>query len=417
MNMNAKKTFGSIAAFLALATIPPSAQGDVITDWNEIALSTLAAVQEARVPPATRVLAMVHVAMYDAANSADHRYSPYVIHDCAPRGTSPEVSAVLAAYTVLLGLYPEQKVGLDAALRASLDNISESRGKDLGTIWGTSVGNRILELRSHDGSNVTTAYNQTPVPGVWRPTPPDFTPAVFVSWSHVLPFTIENGSQFRAAPPPSIYRQRFRHDLEEVKSLGAADSITRTPDQTEIAIFWVENSFITWNHIAQVVAKGRNDLLQNARLFALLNFAEADGAITAFDSKYTYNFWRPVTAIQEGLDNRRRSIPPDPSWMPLRQTPAHPDYTSQHAVLGSAAATVLAFFFENDNIPFSVTTSSLPGVSRSFESFSEAAKENGEARIYVGFHFRTAVQMGLHQGRELAGWICDDFLVEDDDDN
>lgn len=414
--MHTKRMMSLVAAMVTIASFPPGLRGDAITDWNTTALGTLAAAGEGRVPPATRVLAMVHAAMFDAVNSVHRRYSAYAIRDCAPTGTSAEAAAVLAAYTVLLGLYPAQKPMLDTALAASLDGISENRGKNSGILWGKFVGNRILELRSHDGSELTLAYDQPPAPGVWQPTPPDFAPAVFVAWPHVLPFALASGSQFRAAPPPSIYGERFRRDLEEVKALGAVDSTTRSPVQTEIAIFWVENSFITWNHIAQTIAQGRNDLLQNARLFALLNFAEADGCITAFDSKYTYNFWRPVTAIQEGVSNGKRSIIPDPSWTPLRQTPLHPDYTSQHAVLGSAAASVLAFFFDNDNIPFSVSTSSLPGVTRSFDTFSQAAKENGDARIYVGFHFRTAVRRGSQQGREIADWICDNLLTEDRDD-
>jgi hypothetical protein len=285
----------------------------------------------------------------------------------------------------------------------------------LGVVWGGLVGNRILILRQNDGSNVQATYDQPPAPGVWQPTPPDFTPAILVAWGDVTPFTLQNGSQFRAPGPPSIYRERFRRDFEEVKSLGALDSTIRTPEQTEIALFWPEGSHITWNHIAEIVAGQYNhSLVENARLFALLNFAQADGAITAFDSKYTYNFWRLVTAIQEGVSNGRRSLPADPTWFPLQQTPAHPDYTSQHAVLGSAVATVLAFFFGTDRVPFSVTTSL--GVPRSFQSFSEAAEENGNSRVYIGFHFRSAVVDGMKQGREVGDWVCDNFLTENDDD-
>jgi len=388
---------------------------DVVTDWNTITLTTLTAAGEGRVTRATRALAMVHAAIYDAVNSVEQRYSPYAVTARAPGGTSPEAAAVLAAYTVLVGLYPSQKPALDGALTNSLSAIPSGNSKGQGVAWGTSVGNTILVLRSHDGSTVQATYNQPPAPGVWQPTPPAFAPAILPAWGSVTPFTLRSGSQFRAPAPPSVYNARFRRDFEEVKSLGAGDSAVRTPEQTEIALFWLEGSHITWNHIALTIAeRHHHSLLQSARLFALLNFAEADGSITAFDSKYTYNFWRPVTAIQEGVSNGKFSLPPDPSWLPLQPTPAHPDYTSQHALLGSAAATVLEFFFETDHIPFTVTTSF--GVPRSFDSFSQAAEENGNSRVYVGFHFRTAVLRGMHQGADVGEWVCDNFLTDHRDD-
>ena len=402
---------------LALLFTTPALRADAVTDWNAITFETLAAAGVRRVPPATRTLAMVHAAIYDAVNSIEHRYSPYLVRECAPKGALPYAAAVLAAYTVLLNIYPDQKLALDTALAKSLSEIPDSPSKALGAAWGTAVGSRFVSLRSNDGSAQSIAYMEPPAPGVWRPTPPDFTPGVLVAWAQVTPFALLSGSQFRALPPPSIYKTRFRRDLDEVKALGSLNSTVRTPEQTEIALFWAENSDVTWNHIAVIVAEQRSrSLISNARLFALLNLSEADGSIIAFDTKYTYNFWRPITAIQEGVINGRHTIPPDPSWLPLvSPTPAHPDYTSQHAILGSASANVLAFFFGTDRIPFTVTSSS--GVARHFDSFSQAAEENAHSRIYIGYHFRTAVERGLRQGKDLGDWVCDNFLTNDDDDD
>jgi hypothetical protein len=228
---------------------------------------------------------------------------------------------------------------------------------------------------------------------------------------------LRRGSQFRADPPPSIYSRRYARDFEEVKSLGAIDSTTRTPDQTEIALFWVENSQITWNRIAEIVASGRpRDLVENARLFALLNLAGADAVIASFDTKYAYNLWRPITAIQEGIAGGKSPFAPDPAWTPLQPTPAHPDYTSLHVIYGASAATVLAYFYCTDQIPFSLSTGSLPGVTRSFHSFSQALDEMAVSRIYVGYHTRTAVRVGARQGRAIGEWVSDRFLTEDRDE-
>lgn len=411
------KTFGIIASIALSLVFQMPLRADPVTDWNEITLATLASVNEARPSPSSRVLAIVHVAIYDAVNSIDQRFSPYAVEAQPAVGASPEAAAVAAAYTALVSLYPSQAQPLGEAYAKSLAAIRDGAPKKRGITVGEFVANTIVMLRASDGSNTAATYNQPLAPGIWRPTPPAFAPAVWVAWGKVTPFTLRRGSQFRAEPPPSIYSHRYARDLEEVKSLGAIDSTTRTPEQTEIALFWVENSQITWNRIAEIVAaRHKRSLAENARLFALLNLAGADSVIASFDTKYTYNLWRPITAIQEGIVSASNPIAPDSTWTPLQPTPAHPDYTSLHVIYGASAATVLASFYCTDEVPFSLTTGSLPGVVRSFHSLSQALEEMSVSRIYVGYHTRTAVRVAARQGSAIGDWVCDRFLTEDRDE-
>ena len=390
---------------------PNLARADMVTDWNQTTLNTQAAVPFGiRTPPATRALAMVHAAIYDSVNAIYRQYAVYAVNAQAPNGTSPEAAAIAAAHSVLLALYPSQQANLDAAYAASLSQIPDGQSKTDGINLGQYVGASILALRSNDGSTLNPPYNQPPAPGVWQPAVPGT--ALFVGWGQVTPFALNSGSQFRGEGPPALTSLEYATDFNEVKSLGAINSVTRTAYQTETALFWAENSQINWNHIAQSAAITRqNSLAENARLFALLNIAGADTAIAVFDSKYTYDFWRPIAAIRAAGTDGNPDTVPDPTWTPLLVTPAHPDYTSQHSAEGSVFAEVLADYFGTDDIGFSLTTSTAPGgVVRSYTSFSQAARENMESRILVGYHFRTACRHGFNQGKQVGSYVFHHFL-------
>jgi PAP2 superfamily len=234
-------------------------------------------------------------------------------------------------------------------------------------------------------------------------------------WGTLPPFTLHNAAQFRPGAPYLTKSKRYTEDFNEVKSLGG-DGITtpsaRTPDQTEIARFWVENSLVQWNRIARTVSASAGlNLWENARLFGLLNFALTDGYIASFDTKYHYNFWRPITAIREAATDGNPNTIADPTWTPLEITPPIPDYDSAHSVAGGTAAEVLKQFFGTDTVGFSTCSTSLPAgsncndpspVIRSYATFSQAAEENGLSRILVGFHFRKAVTAGIEHGRKIA---------------
>jgi hypothetical protein len=244
--------------------------------------------------------------------------------------------------------------------------------------------------------------------GIYQPDPA----ALFVAWGSVTPFALKSGSQFRAEGPPALSSAKYAADYLEVQSIGALNSPTRTPDQTEAALFWFENSQITWNNIARLAAEDwQNSLADNARLFALLNLAGVDTTIAVMDTKYTFNFWRPREAIRAGDADGNDLTTADPAWTPLTYIGVHPDYVSQHAAYGQAAATVLAKFFKTDDLPFSITTSTAPGgVFRSYQSFSQAAVENMDSRVWLGAHFRTACKHAMNQGKQVAHYVMNHFL-------
>src|SRR2546426_779855 len=395
---------GLAATFLSAAI-----KADVVTDWNETTLATQDAIAGAiRTPPAARALAMVHVAIFDSVNAIDRKYPPYVVAPLADRNASQEAAAAAAAHAVLVSLYPSRQATLDAAYAASLALIPDSSSKTEGISVGESVAALILALRSADGSAVTLPYTLPPGPGIYQPDPA----ALFVAWGRVTPFALKSGSQFRAEGPPALSSDQYAADYNEVKHVGALDSVTRTPDQTQAALFWTPNMQIMCNDIARIAATAhQNSLIENARLFALLNLAIADTAIAAIDTKYTYNFWRPREAIHAGDADGNDDTIADPTWTPLVYIGVHPDYISQHSAVGGAAARVLTRFFGTDHFRFSITTSTAPGgVFRSYESFSQAAQENANSRVWLGAHFRAACEDGLKQGKHVANYVVHHFL-------
>ena len=398
-----------ISVALAALASPRDIRADVVTDWNQITLATQAAIPGGiRTPPAARALAMVHLAIFDSVNAIDRHFTPYLVETLADPGASPEAAAVAAAHTVLVALYPSRQANLNQAYDESLDTIPDGQAKDDGIAVGESVAAAILALRSADGSDVTLPYTVPPGPGIYQPDPA----ALFVAWGNVTPFALTSGSQFRAKGPPALSHGKYAADYLEVQSVGALNSLTRTPDQTEAARFWFENSQITWNNIARIAAEDwENSLADNARLFALLNLAGVDTTIAVMDTKYTFNFWRPREAIRAGDTDGNDRTTADPTWTPLTHIGVHPDYVSQHAAYGQAAATVLAKFFKTDDIPFSITTSTAPGgVFRSYQSFSHAAVENMDSRVWLGAHFRTACRHGMKQGKQVAHYVVKHFL-------
>jgi hypothetical protein len=297
----------------------------------------------------------------------------------------------------------------------------------LGVAAGHEAARQILAWRSTDGSDDQVPYVPGTGPGAWQPTPrPNPNPppaelpglpAAAPQWATVTPFCIPSDSAFRPPPPPDLNSDEYTDAFNEVQSLGARDSTTRTAEQTEIARFWAggPGTFTSggyWNQIAQDVAtRHGNSLAENARLFALLNVAQADAYFTVWDAKYTYNFWRPVTAIRADTDGNPDTSP-DPGWTPLLVTPNHPSYVSGHSGHSAAAAAVLAAFFGTDAVCFSLTSDSLPGgVTRSFDSFSAAVREVSDARVYAGIHWRFDVAAGEALGAEVGNYVVSHCLL------
>jgi PAP2 superfamily len=422
-----------ITAGLALAGLATlsSASADEVTHWNEVALQTEFAVAAGiRTTTASRALAMVHVAVFDAVNAIDRRFTPYPLQDATGNDlfpddalfpdASPEAATVAAAHAVLVALYPIRQASLDSEYAASIASIPDGSAKTQGISLGESLAAAVLASRASDGSGpaLTAPYTACPpLPqpcpvGIYQPAPLEGMPAGNVGWGMVTPFALTTGAQFRAEGPPALSSSEYAADYDEVKSIGALASNTRTADQTEAALFWRENIQIPWNRIAQQVALFMNgSLLDRARLFALLDIAGADTSIASFDTKYTYDFWRPREAIRAGDGDGNDQTIGDPTWTPLGYIAVHPDYDSQHAAWGAAAASVLADVLGSDAFGFTLTTSTAPnGVSRSYGSFSQAAVENMNSRVWLGAHFRTACHHGFNQGRQVAQYVLGHVL-------
>jgi hypothetical protein len=388
--------------------------GQPVIDWNEIQLSIVntPGAQPANIQP-TRNFAIVDAAIYDAVNAIDRTHEPYLISVRAPRDASETAAANAAARTALDELYPAEQSTIDAQYVAELAKVADGPAKDQGIGIGDQVAADLLAIRANDGSSITPApFVPGTAPGDFRPTPPNFPIPVFTTWGQVTPFVLDSGSQFRPVPPPALTSDAYADAINEVQSLGSATSTTRTPEQTEIGKFWNPPIQNFWNQIADEVATAHHtDLPTTARLFAALNLSFADSAIAFYDAKYTYQLWRPVTAIRLADSDGNPNTVADPNWLPLAgNTPADPSYPGAHSTISAAGADVLASFF-GDNQSFAVTSPALPGVTRSFDSFSAAATEAGLSRIYAGVHTRLDHVAGLTLGDDVANFVLDNALL------
>jgi PAP2 superfamily len=425
-----RDVLGGICMSAALLVTWPSVAGaDAVLRWNESAgRASLAAclAPDGNALAESRMYAMTHIAIHDALNAIDRRSRPYTFDSKVTGRTSRNAAIAAAARDVLVAVIGRLQesaeciehgiASVEADYASALMEIPDGERKTRGINFGQAAAAAILALRAGDGSDaplLNFAYPQGTNPGEYRFTP-GFPFAFATEWGRVTPFVLRDSSQFRAGPPHRIGSRKYAADFNEVKSLGG-DGVTtasaRTPEQTEIAVFWVENSPLAWNRIARNIAeRARLSLHANARLLGLLNMAMADGYVGSWESKFHHNFWRPVTAIQLADSDGNPDTAADLNWTPLHITYPMPDHDSAHSVEGGAAAEVLAQFFGTDDIHFRACSLTLPGRTctdasprlRSFRSFSEAAEENGLSRILVGIHFRRAVEEGIEHGRKIG---------------
>jgi hypothetical protein len=416
---------GATVAALAAANLAPAmAQAtkpvSQVVQWNQTLLVIVRTpgAQPATIHP-TRSFAIMHAAIYDAVNAIDGTHKPYLVRLGASHFASQEAAAATAAHEVLVKLYPSFQATLDAQLQQALAQLP-SRGKADGISIGNTVADRILALRSNDGSNAQPIpYVFGNAPGDYQSTPPNFPKQPqFTHWSRVTPFALESASQFRPGGPPRLTRDRYSDAFDQVKSLGIAGSTTATADEALTGQFWNGAIQNYWNEIAQTASLAHSlTTAQYARLFALLNLSFADGVIAFYDAKYTYNFWRPVTAIRAAAADGNPDTEADPNWLPeVGNTTPDPSYPGAHAVISAAGAEVLVSFFHTDHFEFSVTSEIMPGVERSFTSFSAAAEEATLSRIFAGVHFLFDLTTGQRLGSDIADFIVDKFLTSRDRD-
>lgn len=384
----------------------------VIVDYSLAASQVIKAADGYQDPmAASRSLAMMHLAMHDAVNAISPRYQRYALVrvPSESRDADPAIAAAVAAHEVLAALYPQPAAValLEAELAKTLFDAAIGPSIEHAKKVGKAAATAVLAKRAKDGSMKREPYVPGTAPGQYRFTAP-FDFAAAPHWRSVTPFALSSPSQFRTAPPPDLTSEEYRRDFDEVKQMGGKASRSRTADETHYAAFWYEFSDAGWNRVARVISVSlEQDLWDRARTFALLNMAMADAYIAGWDSKYHYNFWRPVTAIQLAASDGNPKTTAEGSFETLLVTPPVPDHPSTHSALGMAAATVLASAFGRDEVAFSFASpSALPqNPVRSFQSLRAAARENAESRIKAGLHFRFATDAGLELGQKIGDHV------------
>jgi hypothetical protein len=386
-----------IASTCVSVLLTSPASSDVIMDWNAKAEAIGVEKQLVNVPNA-RGQAMLHVAMFEAVNAIERRYAPYKLNLESDRTASKEAAAASAAYGILLNLYPDQKPDLDTALAASLSGIAETEGKTKGIELGRKAAAGIIALRVNDGSDAQESYRPQGKPGAYVP-----TALPIESTSGALkPFVMTVGSQFRPKPPPALDSEIWTKDLNEIREIGGRTSAKRSDEQTSIARFWFLTGPRTYNPIVRQLALAKNmDLVDCARLYALSSMTAIDAFIAVFEAKYTYNLWRPITAIRNADLTANPATPREASWTPVGVTPMHPEYPCAHCIVAAAISTVLQGAVGNE-VEISLTSSTAAGATRKWTRLQDYSDEVSNARIYAGFHYRFSTEVGKDMGRKIG---------------
>jgi hypothetical protein len=387
-----------LAAVLTVALPAVPAKADVIMDWN--AKADAIGIEKQLVNSAnSRAQAMLHVAVFEAVNAIDKRYTPYKLNLTADRGTSREAAAASAAHDVLVALYPDQKADLDATLATSLSAIADGEAKSKGIELGKKAAAEIIAVRANDGFNTPESYRPQTSPGVYVPTvvPVESTAA------KITPWVMRESSQFRPAPPPALTSDVWTRDLNEIREFGSINSTKRTAEQTTIGRFWFFTGPRTYNAIVRQIATAKNmDLVDCARLYSLTAMAAADAFIAVFDGKYAYNFWRPITAIRNADTTNNPATPREAAWLPLGTTPMHPEYPCAHCIVASAVSNVLQGVVGNEVGEITLASPTAPGVTRKWTRLQDYSDEVANARVYAGFHYRFSAEAAKDMGKKIA---------------
>ncbi|TVR53698.1 MAG: phosphatase PAP2 family protein [Puniceicoccaceae bacterium] len=390
---------------------------DPVLFWNN---QILDAVRLSRTPPpqASVHYATLHAALYDTVNGISRTHQPYHVAEPAPDGASLEAAVAAAAHTILLanlGRTANPRL-FHQAYEQALAAIPDDEAKTIGLEWGRHVARQILDLRRDSGIDRRVEAPVGTRPGEWRPTPPLFRSGTDPHWGMLKPFFMKSGDQFRPPPPPPLDSREYYEAWDEVRRLGHRDSTERPAYHTDTAVFWSDDLGTAtppghWNVIFQQISRRQGlSTADNARALALLNMAMADAGISCWEAKYHYNFWRPEHAIREADSDGNPWTKPDPDWIPLMMSPTFPDYTSGHSSFSRTGAEILTHLL-GDDVGFTTTSEGLPGSTRSYQNFDEAALEVGRSRIYGGIHYNFADLEAQNSMRQLARYVLDNFLL------
>jgi hypothetical protein len=407
VNKRVGAAFALCAATAAAIGLPKAVAADVITEWGArgVAIGT-----EKQLPnaPLTRNLAMLHVAMFEAVNAIDGRYKPYKLALQAEKTASKDAAAAAAAHAVLISLYPDQTPKLDEALQASFKTIAADDARTKGVDLGKKAAAGIITLRADDGSNATESYRPFTKPGVYVPT----ALPIEITSGGITPWVMKNGSQFRPPTPPAFNSEVWTRDFNEIRALGGLKSTVRTQEQTEIGRFWFLTGPRSYVPLAEQIAEAQKmDLVDCARLFALLSMATNDAFIAVFDAKYFYNFWRPITAIRNADLTSNPATPSEASWTPLGLTPPHPEYPCAHCIVAATVAEVLQRVAGENVGELALTSPLTPGVTRKWKRLEDYRDEVSLARIYAGFHYRFSTEAAKAMGTKIGELAVTTLLV------
>ncbi|MEO3868913.1 hypothetical protein ABGB18_08800 [Nonomuraea sp. B12E4] len=405
---------GTVAAAAPVGLAPSIAHAsntsaNAVITWDGYAQTAIWDIAGQPPQVQARSFAMVHGAIYDAVNAiAGTPYQPYL--NAPPANGTESTSAAVAAagHLVLNALFPAQQERLRTQYEEALARIPAGTAKQRGITVGTQAAAAMIAARQGDGAFGNQTWSVGTQPGQWRPTPPAFS--VDGAWvAHLKPFLIPSASMFRTSGPPALTSRRYARDLNEVKAIGSATSTVRTADQTQAAIWWHDRHLTEWEIKRQLATRQRLNTLQSARMFAMVDMAEADATIACYNEKAAWNFWRPITAVQLADTDGNPATTGDPDWTPLLVTPPHPDFTSGHSCFTAANMSALTHFFGRDDISFSGYSAD-SGTTRYFRSFSQALAEVIEARIWGGIHTRTADVEGAKIGEKVTSYMVTHYF-------
>jgi hypothetical protein len=403
MHFDLRRVLVAAAVIIGAA---PSSFANVITDWDEKALAAvtpLASLGGTNPYLAQRMMAIVHAAMFDAVNSIERRYRPYLAELPAQPTTSKEAAAATAAATVLATVDAKTANEMKAALATYLASIPDGAAKSDGVKLGEAVAVKVMEARANDGCDAPDSYRPRTTPGVYVPT------AITISsmWPDMKPFVMAKPSQFRPVPPVSLDSKEWAADYNELKDYGGQSSTKRSAQQTEIARFWLVGPPVAYHpFVRQLVSTKQMDIVDSARFMTLVSVGLTDAIIAVLDAKYHYNFWRPITAIRNGDADDNPATDREATWQPIAPTPMHPEYPCAHCIQSGSVAGVVKAVLGSDEIPeIAMTSPTAPGVTRRWTNMTALTDEIASARIWAGFHYRFSTRVGTNMGRQVGDYV------------
>lgn len=393
-----------LAPFILAA--PLYATANPVLDWNDIAIK--AAIASKQGPPMTsRTMAVVHSAVFDAVNAVKPGYRAFKFNGTASPDASVDAAAAAAAHAVLVNLFPDQRATFDQALSASLAKVPEGASRSDGVALGAAAAQTILTWCAGDRVGAATQYRPVTRPGSYVPT------AMPASLDFALsrPWLLKSADQFRPPPPPALTSETWTRDLNEIQRIGARASTTRSPEQTQVAQFWVITGAPAFNGVMRQALEHRKlGTLESARVAALVYMAFNDALVAVFDAKYAYQFWRPITAVRNGDQYDNAAVTRDGGWLPLVDAPMHPEYPCAHCISAATVGHVLQSELGEEVGPLSMVSPTLPGVTRRWNKVSDMVQEVSDARIWSGVHYRFSAETGRRMGKEIGQYAVSNYL-------